>query len=145
MGRICVGVDGSEQSLAALRWALEAAQLRGAELEVIHAWQVPVPAMMFEGAMAPPNIDFEREAAELVATLVKEATDGAEPPVVLRTKTPNAPAAKALIDASEGAEMLVVASRGHGGFASLLLGSVSQQVAHHARCPVVIVHPTDRA
>jgi nucleotide-binding universal stress UspA family protein len=152
MGRIVVGVDGSEASVSALRWAMRAAEMHHAaeqhpwEVLVVHAWQVPMPAMMMaEGLLPPPNIDFKHEAGEVVARLLKEATDGAEPSVPVRVETPNAPAAKALLDAAASADLLVVGSRGHGGFSGLLLGSVSQQCAHHATCPVVIVHPRDTA
>jgi nucleotide-binding universal stress UspA family protein len=143
MGRIAVGIDGSDQSVNALRWAIAAAHVRHDDIDVIYAWQLPVPAMSFEGVMPPPNIDYRAEAEEVVAHAIKAATDGADAPVRITAHTPNAPASKALIDASASSDLLVVASRGRGGFSSLLLGSVSQQCAHHAKCPVVIFHGRD--
>jgi nucleotide-binding universal stress UspA family protein len=145
MERIVVGVDGSDGSVAALRWALAEAEIRGAEVEVVHAWQVPVPALMYDGMVPPPaDIDFAAEAEEIVVRCIKAATGGADPLVPVHTRVPSGPSAASLVAASEGAGLLVVGSRGHGGFAGLLLGSVSQQCAHHAHCPVVIVHPGSR-
>ena len=104
MNHIVVGVDGSECSKPALRFAAAEATLRGESLRAISAWQVPVT--VYSGPVYAGG------------------------------------AAHVLIEESSSATMLVVGSRGHGGFAGLLLGSVSQQCAAHARCPVVIVHDT---
>lgn len=140
MARIVVGVDGSEGSIAALRWALEEAQLRGAEVEAVHAWEVPVPALMLDGVVPPPpDVDYVGEAREAVERSIKEAAGGGDPSVKVKVSVPNGPPASSLVQASDGADLLVVGSRGRGGFAGLLLGSVSQQCAHHATCPVVIV------
>jgi nucleotide-binding universal stress UspA family protein len=140
---IVVGVDGSEDSKEALRWALAESRLRDSRVRAVHAWHYStlvgsnayaVPEEVDGGASQSAASDLLEEAVTAVAG---DTTDVDIERVVLQGA-----AAKILIDESEHAELLVVASRGRGGFASLLLGSVSQQCAHHARCPVVIVRPT---
>jgi nucleotide-binding universal stress UspA family protein len=143
MAVIVVGVDHSEGAKAALRFALEEATLRQATLRVVHAWQYGyIGATGFEGSYPALGGDIKelRNAAErdLDATL-QEAIPDTGAIEIERRVVEDRPAA-ALVDESRGADMVVVGSRGHGGFAGLLLGSVSQQVAHHAACPVVIVH-----
>lgn len=142
MRKIVVGVDGSEASTEALRFAVEEARLRGATLKVVHAWDFPYSAVAVAGYL--PQADgrlFEelREAAERLLdgalTGVEAETEG----ISIERAVIEAPAPRALVDAAEDADLLVVGSRGLGGFAGLLLGSVSQQCAHHAPCPVVIV------
>jgi nucleotide-binding universal stress UspA family protein len=153
-GEIVVGVDGSTGSEAALAWALAECRLRGSKLRVIHAYQVPTLALGDVGMGAPGAVargalaeDLEkmRSAAEAEATsLTEEALRrmGAEAATGLQIELDAAegPAAQVLIEAGRGADLLVVGSRGHGGFIGLLLGSVSQQCAQHPPCPVVI-HP----
>ena len=143
MAVIVVGVDHSEGAKAALRFALEEATLRQATLRVVHAWQYAyIGATGLEGTYPALGGDIKelRDAAErdLDATL-RESIPETGMVEVERRVVEDRPAA-ALVDESRGADMIVVGSRGHGGFAGLLLGSVSQQVAHHAACPVVIVH-----
>jgi len=143
MAVIVVGVDHSEGAKAALRFALEEATLRQATLRVVHAWQYAyIGATGFEGSLPALGGDIKelRDAAErdLDATL-QEAIPETGTIELERRVVEDRPAA-ALVEESRGADMVVVGSRGHGGFAGLLLGSVSQQVAHHAACPVVIVH-----
>jgi len=143
MAVIVVGVDHSEGAKAALRFALEEATLRQATLRVVHAWQYAyIGATGFEGSYPALGGDIKelRDLAErdLDATL-QEAIPETGTVEIERRVVEDRPAA-ALVDESRGADLLVVGSRGHGGFAGLLLGSVSQQVAHHAACPVVIVH-----
>lgn len=138
MERIVVGVDGSEPSRAALGWAVGEARLRGAAVDAVHAWTYPVYG--YAGGMMPaPVIDRERLVGAAAAVLdeVCDSVDAAG--VVVRRLLEEGPAARALLDAAEGASLLVVGSRGHGGFTALLLGSVSQHLAHHAPCPFVIV------
>lgn len=140
MQRIVVGVDGSAPSRAALRWAVEEARLREAELEVVHGWQYP---NVYAGAA--PFSAFAFDVGELEAAAKKELDEivsevdarGLAAPI-RQTLVSGVPA-WGLIDAAKDADLLVVGSRGRGGFAGLLLGSVSQQVAHHAPCPLVIV------
>ena len=138
---IVVGVDGSEESKQALRWALGEARLRGARVVALRAWIYPTLAA---GGLIPVATDLfeqlaQNEAKELAAT-VEEVTAGEADVAVDQVVVEDAPA-RALVAASEDAELLVVGTRGHGGFSGLLLGSVSQQSAHHASCPVVIVPP----
>lgn len=138
MGTIVVGVDGSSGARAALRFAVEEARLRGARLRIVTAWHVP--PMAYSGGFAVPfdRRDFEQGAtavAENALADLGEETEGLDVDHVAVEGQP----AQVLLAEAEGAELLVVGSRGHGGFAGLLLGSVSQQCAHHARCPVAIV------
>jgi nucleotide-binding universal stress UspA family protein len=146
MGLIVVGVDHSAGAKAALRFALEEARLRQAKLRVVHAWQLGfIGATGLEGAL--PAVggeldEFRRSAAAELDAIVADAAAGADG-VEIEKRIDQGAAAAVLIDESRHADVLVVGSRGHGGFASLLLGSVSQQCAHHAACPVVIVHARD--
>ena len=142
MGVIVVGVDHSAGAKAALRFALEEARLRQATLRVVHAWQFGyIGATGLEGAL--PAVggeleDFRRGAeAALEETLRDVGAD--KDGVAIERRVDQGTAAAVLVDESGGADLLVVGSRGHGGFAQLLLGSVSQQCAQHAFCPVVIV------
>jgi len=144
VNRIVVGIDGSEESRGALRWALAEAKLRGAALRVVHTWLYPHIAA---GPGMDPVLDTEViENARAVATELVQAelaTAGAAfGEVDVEQAVVEGAAAPTLIEAAKGADLLVVGSRGRGGFAGLLLGSVSQQCAHHAPCPVVIVPPT---
>ena len=145
MAVIVVGVDHSEGARAALRFALEEATLRQATLRVVHAWQFGyIGATGLEGALPAVGGELEdfRRGAE--AALDETLTDvGAETDgVAIERRVDQGTAAAVLVEESRGADLLVVGSRGHGGFAQLLLGSVSQQCAQHAFCPVVIVRGT---
>jgi nucleotide-binding universal stress UspA family protein len=134
--RIIVGVDGSGPSHDALRWAGYFSAIMGARLEVVTAWEYP-PSFGW-AAIAPewdPVGDMTKVLEQGVAVVF-----GDRPPEGMALQVLEGGAAKVLIDASHGATMLVVGSRGHGGFAGLLLGSVSANVAEHAKCPVFIVH-----
>jgi nucleotide-binding universal stress UspA family protein len=139
MSKIVVGVDGSPGSRAALHWAHDEAQLRGADLVVVTVWQFPVmTSLPAFGAMPPPeNLGSDAEGA-LLQTLSEEGI-AASHDVPVTTVVAEGAAAPALLDASADADLLVVGSRGHGGFTGLLLGSVSQQCVSHATCPVVVV------
>ncbi len=132
--RVVVGVDGSEAAAAALRWAAEEARLRGAALQVVHAWEVPYPAeLAFAGGTYAA---MEQAAHEVVAEALADAgliADEVDHQVVQSTPS------RALLEAAADATLVVVGSRGRGGFAGLLLGSVSHQVSQHAGCPVVVV------
>ena len=134
--RIIVGVDGSDPSNDALRWAGYFSVVTGARLEVVTAWEYP-PS--FGWAAIAPEWDPVREMTKLLEQSVA-AVFGDRRPEGMSLQVLEGGAAKVLIDASQGATMLVVGSRGHGGFAGLLLGSVSANVAEHASCPVFIVH-----
>ena len=150
MSEIVVGVDGSAASRDALRWAVAEARLRGASVVALNAWQVPaVPADIAPVPMHTAAFDvtdllprLEEGARRLVASVVQEVVGDAE--VDIREAVVEGAPTTALIAASRDAELLVLGSRGHGGFTGLLLGSVSLQVAQHASCPVVICrHTTD--
>ena len=140
-GRIVVGVDGSTGARAALEWALEEARLRGSALDVVYAWHSPslvVPGRYAASAPVGEDVIEEvRSAAEHLLEHELQAVDTAG--LEVEALTPSAPPVDALLEIARGAELLVVGTRGHGGFTGLLLGSVSQQVSHHAPCPVVIV------
>jgi nucleotide-binding universal stress UspA family protein len=135
---IVVGIDGSESSREALGWALEEARLRGSTLKAVYAW---LPPQIGGRGYVPPEL-LEPEVLRQVA---QERLDGfvaevgQSSDVEIESVTVEGAAAKVLVGAAEKAELLVVGSRGHGGFAGLLLGSVSQQCAQHALCPVVVV------
>jgi nucleotide-binding universal stress UspA family protein len=139
--RIVVGVDGSETSRHALRWAAAEAKSHGSQLHVVHAWEVPTPAVAVGAGRrtAPPEGQHD-EASRLVADVVRDEL-GDAPPGDVRTSIGRGAAAGVLLDAARDADLLVVGSRGLGGFRGLLLGSVSTKMAAHAPCPVVIVRP----
>lgn len=136
--RIVVGVDGSEHSAKALRWAIDEARLRGAAVQAVHAWSYPF-AMGVGVDASELLMKGAESSAEAVLDHAMERVpkaSGVEPVLVMGL------AAESLLEAAEGADLLVLGSRGRGGFAGLLLGSVSHQCAQHATCPVVIV-PAD--
>lgn len=134
--RVVVGVDGSEPGRRALHWAAEEAQRRGADLAVVHAWRPPIQPL---GLVLPAE---DRGSSEANGKAVLDAAMSAVGtcPTVVEPLLIEGSAARTLLEVSAGAGLLVVGSRGRGGFAGLLLGSVSSQVLHHARCPLVLVH-----
>lgn len=136
--RIVVGIDGSAPSLTALEWALDQAELTGATVEAITCWEYPAFYSWEGGAIAPR--EFESAAGHTVEEAVDNAVDRRTSPPRVRTRVLQGHTAQVLVESAENANLLVVGSRGHGGFVGALLGSVSQKCAHHARCPVVIVH-----
>lgn len=136
-GRIVVGVDGSPASVAALTWASRQATLTGAAVEVVLSWQYPAT---FGGYALADGTDWPANAQTALDNAVDQAL-GSSGTSVSRSVVEGHPA-KVLLDASTGADLLVVGSRGHGGFAGMLLGSVSEHVVTHADCPVVVVHHT---
>ncbi|MER6363780.1 universal stress protein [Kitasatospora sp. NPDC001527] len=138
-GRIVVGVDGSEPSKQALRWAVRQAELTGGVVEAVIAWEYPT----FHGARGwfPPDstdeAELEGKARREAARAVEQAV-GPRPPVEVRVEARYGSPSGALIEASRGASLLVVGSRGLGGFAGMLLGSVAQHCTRHATCPVLV-------
>jgi nucleotide-binding universal stress UspA family protein len=140
-GRIVVGIDGSELSTRALRWAIDEARPHGATVEAVHAWHVPYAVASTATAMQPAL--FEDSARELLDRSV-EAASGDVTDVRIERVLVGGSAVDAIVDAAKRADAVVVGSRGVGGFRGLLLGSVSHQVAHHAPCPVVVVPPEQR-
>jgi nucleotide-binding universal stress UspA family protein len=135
-GRVVVGYDGSPESDLALDRAIEIARTTAATLHVVTAWHYPYSYGAYPIATVwEPGTD----ASDLVQQALQQRF-GDDIPVWVTVSSSEGSAAKVLIDASAGADMLVVGSRGHGGFAGLLLGSVSSACAEHARCPVLIMH-----
>jgi nucleotide-binding universal stress UspA family protein len=134
--RIVVGIDGSQHSELALRWAGHFAAIFGARLEVVGCWEYPVS---FGWAAIAPEWSPSQDIAKVLDDTAR-AVFGDQLPRGIQLEVREGGAAKVLLDACTGAVMLVVGSRGHGGFAGLLLGSVSAIVAEHASCPVFIVH-----
>jgi nucleotide-binding universal stress UspA family protein len=132
-GRIVVGVDGSDASLDALRWALRQAQLTNSELAAVSSWYYPSQIAEF----VADDIDWGARARSLLDEAL--ASVDAEGDVTVTRTTAQGHPAQVLCDASKDADLLVVGSRGHGGFAGMMLGSVSVHVSAHADCPVVVV------
>ncbi|MGC2296336.1 MAG: universal stress protein [Candidatus Dormiibacterota bacterium] len=139
---IVVGVDGSESSRHALQWAAREAEAKGISVRVISTYAIPAIAMAEPGfSYEPANVqELADYARKVVAAEVAKASK-AHPKVKFEAEVFEGSAAQALTEASARASMLVVGSRGHGGFVGLLLGSVSQQCVTHAHCPVVVVRP----
>jgi nucleotide-binding universal stress UspA family protein len=142
--RLVVGIDGSDTSQRALEWALDEARLRQAAIEVVHAWH---PPLLRVPVLEDPYGPFEDLARSVVDTAL-ELADVSGLPAPVRTTIRAGSGGSVLIDAAEEADLVIVGSRGLGGFKGLLLGSVSYQVTHHASCPVVViphVHATAQA
>ena len=136
-GRIVVGVDGSAAAQRGLRWAIEEARWRGAQLDVATAWQTP-PTYGFAPDSAFDEATFEAEAKRLLDWAVAtENTNGLAHPI-RPIITQGGPAA-VLLDCAADADLLVVASRGQGALKRGLIGSVASQVSQHATCPTVVV------
>lgn len=144
MAGIVVGIDGSSCSRDALRFAAAEAKLRREPLRVVCAWHTPAAAYAGGGLLPELGEDTYRSSARRLAEDELADVLGAQGEVGNVVELREGNAAEALIEASRDASMLVVGSRGRGGFAQLMLGSVSQQCAAHAHCPVVIVRgPTE--
>jgi len=147
MDTIVVGVDGSACARAALEFAAHEAALRKARLRVVSAWDLAPAA--YSGGFAPgfdqETIDAFRERADTVVSDALAEVKRLEPALETEGRAREGQAAEVLLDEARNAVMVVVGNRGHGGFASLLLGSVSQQVVHHAPCPVLVVREHDQA
>jgi nucleotide-binding universal stress UspA family protein len=145
MKRIVVGVDGSAGSMAALAWAVDEADAHGATLVCVVAWEPPV---VYGSGFAPvpslpPDGAYEEAArGQMDASL--ERVGGTKGVPEVERLVIEGPPGEVLLAAAEGADLLVVGSRGHGSFLGMLLGSVSQHCAHHAHCPVVIVPSPER-
>jgi nucleotide-binding universal stress UspA family protein len=137
---IIVGVDGSTSSLAALDWAARQGSLAREPLVVILTWEWP-PSL----GWSPPVPDTYDPVADAEHVLDEAVTAArvAHPEVEIRASVTEGRAAPTLVEASRGASLLVVGSRGHGGFAGMLLGSVSQHCVTNAHCPVVVVRDGD--
>ena len=163
-GRVVVGVDGSEGSLKALRWALGEARVRGTSVHAVMGWTwhpnweyttvgnmyaapsavLPSSYEPFMNPPVPPEHGAESDTSEAVRNELDQAVEkvvaeGWHDSVKVTTAAVEGHAAEALLDSATPSDLLVVGSRGHGGFTGALLGSVTQHVVSHARCPVVVV------
>ena len=138
VGRIAVGIDGSQCSEEALRWAIEEALRCDAELILVHGWTYPYqgPKTGITEARDDMKLDAMR-TLEASARLVRDHAPTLRCHSIISEESP----AKAIIDAAKEADMLVVGSRGHGGFSALLLGSVSRTVLQHSPVPVAVIRP----
>jgi len=144
MKTIVVGVDGSAHAEAALELAAEEAFLRKARLVVVCAWLFPTmvdPA----GVVVPQTFEGLQDDAERIVKAACGRVAELQPQVVCVGRAVAGQPAGVLLGQAEQADMIVVGSRGRGGFSSLLLGSVSQQVVHHAHCPVMVVRTVDKS
>ncbi len=138
--RVVVGVDGSEESKQALRWGARIAAAENARLEAITVWQFPAT---FIQAYVPVSVDQTQDMEKALTDIVDEVF-GPDRPADMHLAVLEGGTAHVLLRESADAVMLVVGSRGHGGFAGLLLGSVSHNLAAHSSCPVLIVHAEKR-
>jgi nucleotide-binding universal stress UspA family protein len=137
--KIVVGVDGSDSSKAALVWGLRQARLTGAPLQVVMAWDYP---LTYGWMVVPEGVDLGADAASELHRVVKEVTeaeDATEPAVEITVGAIQGHPAVVLMNEAKNASLVVVGSRGHGEFAGMLLGSVSEHLSTHAPCPVLIV------
>lgn len=148
MTRIVVGTDGSPGARQAVHWALGEARVRNASLHIVHAWMVPLidampqPWLIGTPVVGPSDEEVYEHLVAAARSVLDAAVDEARaegPDLEIVGELVEARPAEALIAAARDADLLVVGSRGRGGFAGLLLGSVSAQCAHHAPCPVVVV------
>lgn len=134
--RIVVGVDGSATSRSALRWAVEQAEMTGGTVDAVHAWQAP--ATDGWNPMFDLVETLTKAGEQMLADAITEVA-GRHPSVPVRPRVIEGHPASVLLTAAEGADLLVLGCRGHGGFVGALLGSVSQHCVHHATCPVVVI------
>ena len=133
--RIVVGVDGFESSKAALRWAIRQAKLTGAVVEAVIAWHIPVGTGWIPTADMP---DYQEDAFTVLAEAITEMCT-VDPDVQVCPRVLEGRAGQVLVEAADGADLLVVGSEGHRGLAEALLGSVGQYCVNNASCPVVIM------
>ncbi|AEW99532.1 universal stress protein [Streptantibioticus cattleyicolor] len=133
--RIVVGIDGSAPSKAALRWAMRQAELSGAVVEPVLARREPLESWY---GLAENQSYYDEAAGNYLAEVVDEVL-GADRAGEVRPKVVQGHAAAVLVEAAQGADLLVIGHRGLGGLAGSLLGSVSRYCVQHATCPVVVV------
>ncbi len=139
--RIVVGVDGSDQSRLALARAVEEARLRDGVVEAVYAWSPPIYWGGLEYGVS--QLPTRTEVEDAARYRLDEVLASLPPDVPVEALVVEGPAARVLVDISRGAELLVVGSRGRGGFAGLVLGSTSHGVVGHAHCPVLVVTAED--
>ncbi len=142
--RVVVGIDFSTGARAALLFALHDAARRGVPVEAVTTYRPPEYWLDFYAVSSVAPDQTRDVALERVRTFVADALpEGPQPPPLVQPRAIMGAAADVLISESHGADLLVVGSRGHGGFASMLLGSVSMHCALHASCPVTVVHSAE--
>ena len=134
--RVVVGVDGSKESKQALRWAARIAESLDASINVVAVWDFPAT---YGWAAWPQDWDQARDTQKALTSAVDEVF-GSQRPAGIELTVRQGGAVPVLLEEAQHALMLIVGSRGHGGFTGLLLGSVSANVAEHAKCPVLVVH-----
>jgi nucleotide-binding universal stress UspA family protein len=140
IARIVVGIDGSETARQAFEWAVDAGRLHQASVEAVHAWGLFVSVGDPYGRVIFDPTPLKDAARRTLDAVVDSADTRGLPTPVTRTLS-SGNAAASILHAAEGADLVVVGSRGLGGFKGLVLGSVSHHIAHHAMCPVVVVPP----
>jgi nucleotide-binding universal stress UspA family protein len=143
-GRVVVGIDGSAAGHEALRYAAAVAAWQNWTLHIVHAWHVNYPLSPYGGIELA---EITATAADMAALAVRDAEKevlGDACTLDIRRSIEEGLPARTLIELSSGADLVVVGSRGRGGFSSLALGSVGQACVHHAHCPVLIVRPKTR-
>jgi nucleotide-binding universal stress UspA family protein len=139
-GRVVVGVDGSESSAAALRWAAYYADATGSTIRAVLAWHYPTAAGVPPVGVTPANVESEVEQSrQEVLDKAITAALGGEPRIPIERKLAYGHPVQVLIDESANADLLVLGHRGHGGFSGMMLGSVSTHCVTHAHCPVTVV------
>jgi nucleotide-binding universal stress UspA family protein len=144
--RIVVGVDGSRASLEALRWAVAEARTHGGgDIRAVLVWEIPYSGLATSMAPEPYGLPdpavYEQQARQRLESAIEEVGDTS--PVQVHPELREGQPAAVLAELSRDADLVVVASRGHGGFTALLLGSVSAQVVRHSHCSVVVIRPRD--
>jgi nucleotide-binding universal stress UspA family protein len=135
---VLVGVDGSPNSKKALTWAAAEAADHGAELVVLNVWEHTVPPPAGSLSVSERYVpELSQQTADELVRVINEVL-GDNPPVLIQPRVKQGNPAKVLIEESADADLLVVGTRGHGGFGGLVLGSVSQHVAAYAKCSVTV-------
>ena len=141
MSGITVGIDGSAHSIRALEWAIKEAAIRHAPVTVVTVHTVPMSGWTGNPITLPQDAEDQEEALRAAEEMTLKATSqlGAAKPSSVTVRAISGFPAQELIEASRTADLMVVGSRGAGGFTRLMIGSVSSQVVHHAHCPVVVI------
>jgi nucleotide-binding universal stress UspA family protein len=142
--RIVVATDGSPTAERAVRWTLEEGRLRSATVQVVHAWHEPLLAGGFPVTATVRPRHMYRHAAQQVLDRAVDAVDPVDRPEKLERILLEGPPAPVILEHAEGADLVVVGSRGLSGLNELLLGSVSRQLVHRAPCPIVVIKPAER-
>jgi nucleotide-binding universal stress UspA family protein len=140
-GLVIVGVDGSSGSLHALSWAGREARLRGATLEIVVEWTYPIPVALSPVAPEFPEVSkIKKEAHDFIERSIEAVRDDVAGVNIERQVAKGTPS-QVLLERAKDADLLVVGSRGLGGFGGLVLGSVSQQCVLHTTRPAVVAPP----